>query len=118
MINTKADIIELITSASREIANRLGENLLSVYLFGSRIRGDHTEDSDLDVLVIVKTKDIETANAIIEVMSEIDREVDYLFVTGVLIKEERHILQEKALNTGFYRNVSEEGVCVYGTPLT
>ena len=36
------------------IKNRLGEGVLSIVLFGSMTRGDFTESSDIDVLVIAR----------------------------------------------------------------
>jgi predicted nucleotidyltransferase len=38
------------------VADYLGEEASNVYFFGSRIRGDNRNDSDLDVLVISKQK--------------------------------------------------------------
>ena len=37
-----------------KIKNRLGEGVLSIVLFGSMTRGDFTESSDIDVLVIAR----------------------------------------------------------------
>ena len=37
----------------RELKAVLGERLVGVYLYGSRARGDHDPDSDIDVLVIL-----------------------------------------------------------------
>lgn len=36
------------------IKNRLGDGVLSIVLFGSMTRGDFTESSDIDVLVIAR----------------------------------------------------------------
>ena len=44
----------------------LRDNLLSLRLFGSRARGEGTEESDLDVLVIVKEKDRALCRRIVE----------------------------------------------------
>jgi predicted nucleotidyltransferase len=39
-----------------DLQSLLGDNLLSLRLFGSRSRGEGTKESDLDVLVLVKKK--------------------------------------------------------------
>ena len=39
-------------------------NIVSVYAFGSRVRGDHAEGSDFDILVIVKNRSIAVEEAI------------------------------------------------------
>ena len=33
------------------------DNILGVYLYGSYARGEHTKESDIDILIIVKDKD-------------------------------------------------------------
>ena len=50
----------------------LGKNLLSMRLFGSRVRGEQTEESDLDVLVLVEKKDRILCRRIVEESLEID----------------------------------------------
>ena len=50
----------------------LGENLLSLRLFGSRARGEGTEESDLDVLVLMQKKDRDLCRRIVEESLEVD----------------------------------------------
>ncbi len=44
----------VLTEFREELARLLGERFEAAYLFGSRARGDHRPDSDLDVLVVVR----------------------------------------------------------------
>lgn len=55
---------------SRVRAN-IGDNLISMRLFGSRARGEGSENSDLDVLVLVKTLDIQIKHAIWDIANDI-----------------------------------------------
>jgi predicted nucleotidyltransferase len=50
----------------------LGDNLLSLRLFGFRVRGEETEESDLDVLVLLKRKDRALCRQIVEESLEVD----------------------------------------------
>jgi predicted nucleotidyltransferase len=52
----KKDIIEILKEFKRELTEILGDKLVDVILFGSYARGDYTEESDIDVLVVVKDK--------------------------------------------------------------
>ncbi len=52
----KADVIEILKEFKREITEILGDKLVDVILFGSYARGDYTEESDVDVLIVVKDK--------------------------------------------------------------
>ncbi len=47
--------LELLLAAyRRELEQRFGERLLSLRLFGSRARGDASEDSDADVAIVIR----------------------------------------------------------------
>ena len=73
-----------MTSAERQSLERfkatveplLGENLVSLRLFGSRAREEGTEESDLDVSVIVRHKDRALCRSIVEAALEIDLAYD------------------------------------------
>ncbi len=52
----KKDIIEILKEFKRELNEILGDKLVDVILFGSYARGDYTEESDIDVLIMVKDK--------------------------------------------------------------
>ena len=47
-------VLELIRRVIMEEAGRLGVKVERIILFGSRARGDYREDSDWDILVVVK----------------------------------------------------------------
>jgi len=44
----------VLAELRRELARLLGDQFIAAYLFGSRARGEHRPDSDLDVLVVVR----------------------------------------------------------------
>lgn len=46
----------LLADLKRRLEHRFGERFVALYLFGSRARGDHEEDSDVDVAVILDQK--------------------------------------------------------------
>jgi len=50
------DIFEILREFKRELTKILGDKLVDVILFGSYARGDYTDESDVDVLIIVKEK--------------------------------------------------------------
>ncbi len=50
------EVLELIRRVVLEEAEKLGVGVERIVLFGSRARGDYREDSDYDILVIVKDK--------------------------------------------------------------
>ena len=50
------DIIKILREFKRELTEILGDKLVDVILFGSYVRGDYTDESDIDVLIIVKER--------------------------------------------------------------
>ena len=50
------EIADLLADLKRRLERRFGDRLVALYLFGSRARGDHEPDSDVDVAVILDQK--------------------------------------------------------------
>jgi predicted nucleotidyltransferase len=86
----------------------LGDNLLSLRLFGSRVRGEDTEESDLDVLVLLERKDRALCRLIVEESLEVDLAYGTNLAPTILSAEEYR--QNQEYGTPFYRNVEREGV--------
>jgi uncharacterized protein len=86
----------------------LGDNLLSLRLFGSRARGEATEESDLDVLVVVRKKDRALCRRIVEESLEVDLAYEINLAPTILSADEYQ--QNQEYGTPFYHNVEREGV--------
>ena len=99
---------EGLTRFKSALQNLLGDNLVSLRLFGSRARGEGTEDSDLDVLVIVKEKDRALCRRIVEESLEVDLTYGTNLAPTILTADEYR--QNEKYGTPFYRNVEREGV--------
>lgn len=64
------------------LAAKYGPHLRSLYLFGSRARGDHRPDSDIDIAVYLD----EAPDPLGEQLDLIDRGYDIVLDTGVNIQ--------------------------------
>ncbi|MEB3150796.1 MAG: nucleotidyltransferase domain-containing protein [Sphaerospermopsis sp.] len=83
------------------------DNLDKVILFGSRARGDHHADSDLDILIVLKepfnySQEVEKTSIFI---SELSLEFD-LVISRVFAETKDF----NSKNTPFFLNVRKEGV--------
>lgn len=47
------EIADLLADLNRRLQHRFGDRFVALYLFGSRARGDHEPDSDVDVAVVL-----------------------------------------------------------------
>ena len=95
---------------SASLRERYPEDILSVYAFGSRARGDHGARSDFDVLVIVRERSLAVEEAVIEAFVDGERQSGLSF--DPVIKSLRSFELEKRHHTPFFQNIEQEGIPV------
>ncbi len=100
-------IKKLLEEFKKEIEKLYGERLKQIILYGSHARGDFTEESDIDLLIVLKGKVVPG--------KEIDRMIDIIteinLKYGVLISV--YPVSEKdyeEVNSPLLINVRREGV--------
>ena len=105
---------EIIMSFARKVRRILGKNLKQVILYGSYARGDYTEDSDIDIMVLTTLTDKEIEQIETEIYNlAFDYLMDYGVDISVVIKnEEQFNYWLGALP--FYDNVRKEGMVLNG----
>jgi len=99
------EALEKITAKMRD---RLSDRLVSVQAFGSRVRGNHTQWSDFDVLVVVRDKEPGMEKDIIGIF--VDEEMKSGTSFTPVVKDVRAFELEKKYHTPFYENLAKEGV--------
>lgn len=103
---------KIVSEYVKDIQQLLGKDLSKVVMYGSYARGDHTADSDVDLMILVETPEEE-----IRIFAEqiADRAFDYLMKYGIcispIIKNEEHF-NYWVDNLPYYRNVRDEGVVI------
>ena len=68
------------------VKNRLAEHLVSMSVFGSKVRGDYTKISDIDIFIIVKERSLDSMDQIAEITSDLNIEFD-LSIAPVVFSE-------------------------------
>ena len=87
-----------------------GDELVSIILYGSVARGTQTDDSDVDIAVIVKKYTEDMHDKMIDLI--VDLELEYAKVLSVLLidydnfRKWENILQ-------FYKNVKKDGITLW-----
>jgi len=98
--------------ALREYLQRLrqeyGREVLSVKLYGSKVRGDHHEDSDLDLLLRVGQDNRQAYAKMYLIASDI--ELKYDLILGMMLVGPTHYNLMRRLGEPLYQNVQREGV--------
>lgn len=98
---------EVIVSLVRDLHETLGDEILSIRLFGSRARGDFHGDSDIDLFILVREK----TSGIREKVSDLI--ADYIFDYDLPLSPVLYDLLEyhknMELGSFFFENVEKEG---------
>ncbi len=93
---------------SQRVKALLKDNLLLIKLFGSKVRGDYSKDSDIDILLILKQKDYALRERIYDILLDIDLEFDPKISLKIFSMAE--IKKNKELGSPFIFNVEQEGI--------
>lgn len=86
----------------------LGPNFIKAILFGSRAKGKGNEDSDLDILVLVKKLDTATKHRVWDIANDI------FLATGIdispLVVSQEKFERWRRLERLFPKEIEEEGI--------
>jgi predicted nucleotidyltransferase len=103
------EIASIVQKCKQILAGYYGTRLKGVILYGSRARGDATQDSDIDLLVLLSSP--------IDYFAELRQIVDMLY--PIQLESEQLISAKPAPvrdyemgSISLYRNVQREGVAV------
>jgi predicted nucleotidyltransferase len=105
MYSHEKKVLARIASTLRD---RFGQKIASVYAFGSRARGSHGEQSDFDVLIVVKGKEPEIEHAIMEAF--VEEELNTGLIFAPIVKDEKAFDLERQYHSPFYENIQREGI--------
>ena len=106
------NVSNIIYHFSQELKRMLGSRLSKVIVYGSYARGDYRDNSDVDVMVLVKMSDEEireVKNDVYDLAFEIEMSTG-IDISPIIKSEEQYEYWSDTLP--FYRNVKEEGVVI------
>ncbi len=90
------------------VKSRLGEYVVKMSVFGSKVRGDYRTTSDIDVLVIVKERTLRVMDQIAEITSDLNIKYD-LSISPVVFSEQEYDMNAK-MAPPFSLAVRDEGL--------
>jgi predicted nucleotidyltransferase len=90
-----------------ELKKLYGDNLSCVILYGSKARGDATEDSDVDILVVLKN--IQNFSLERKKVKEISWRLSYKYdlLLSIIIRSEQEYMRK---DTPLLMNIEKEGI--------
>ncbi len=104
-------VLKLVRDSSKEL---YGEKLSRIILYGSYARGDHTDESDIDIMILLncnmeEIKKLKGRTAEMASNISLEREV----FLSILLRERKYF-EDNCDILPFYQNIVREGIRVYG----
>ena len=110
MVKTMADmdLQTIIKQFADETRRILQENVLEEYLFGSFAKDTQTPESDIDILIIVRSFSPEMQYRISELASDYSLNHDVLI--SPIVRDVNSWEMHKNYNTLFYQEIENSGI--------
>jgi len=100
---------EALIAFTERLRQSLGENLVKVILFGSKARGQAKRGSDIDLLVIVRERDIPAEKKVIEQVVEAELRYNIYHLSPIIYSVEDYE-ERKKMEVPFISEVETDGV--------
>ena len=111
---TKSEL-QVVLNRVRSVSEQLyGSKLNKIILYGSYARGDNTEESDIDIMIVLNCEKDEVRrlrSMTSEMASDISLEQEVFL--SILLRDKKHFEENRDF-LPFYRNIVAEGVEIYG----
>jgi len=98
----------VLMSFVKELKEALGNELVSIKLFGSKVRGDFGRDSDIDIFILVKQKTFKIRDIIAGI--EVDYDIKYGLPISTVLYSLYEYKKNEELGSFFFENVEKEGI--------
>lgn len=111
---TRQELQTVTENVVSSVLNIVSDKIYKIILYGSYARGDFTQESDVDIMVILdcsKEEVLSYRKQISKMASRIGLEHDLML--SVLLRDKESYLSGQEF-LPFYRNVDREGVSLYG----
>ena len=102
--------IEAINLFKIKIFEKFPEDINKIIIFGSKARGNADKNSDIDIMIEIKSKDWKKADKIREIGYELDSDIEYKFSIRVVSQD--HIKYLKQNNFQFIQNIERDGITI------
>ncbi|MCC8138271.1 MAG: nucleotidyltransferase domain-containing protein [Clostridiales bacterium] len=111
---TKAELQTVLDKVREESKHIYGNRLDRIILYGSYARGDSTDESDIDVMILLdcdRDEVEELRDMTYEMANDISLDEDVFL--SIVLRDKKHF-EENLDFLPFYQNVMKDGVAIYG----
>lgn len=100
----------VILKLKEKFLNRYGAKIKNFILFGSKARGESQKFSDIDLLVVVNSKDWRLHEEMKDLAYETMIEYDFGMVLSLIVLSYEDFKQLTRARSTFYKTLEEEGI--------
>lgn len=109
----KSDEENILTELTDGIVGIIGKRLVRIILYGSVARGTNTEESDIDIALIMHGRlDFDTEDKLSDFIVDMNLKYDKVFS---VIDIDVHHFQKWMKSLPFYQNITQEGIVLWKT---
>lgn len=102
--------VNAVEEFALRLREELGGNLIDIKFFGSKLRADFNDDSDIDILIILKSKTLEIERNIAKIW--IENELTFFAGISYVIFSEYQYKMNLSLNSPFTESINKEGISI------
>ncbi len=103
---------EIISAFKRKLVKDTIENIKKLIVFGSRARGAATEESDLDMIVLVTDKTPDIEKKLEDIAYAVMWDYDFKPIISLKVFAESRFNDAADRGFSFYKHIQKEGVSV------
>ena len=101
---------KIVKKFAQKLKYSLDDKMILLKLFGSKVRGDSSPDSDIDILLVVKEKTPELRDLVFNILFDLDPY--YEFKISPIIYSDFEYKRNEELESTFVETVKKEGVAL------
>lgn len=111
---TKSELQIVLKKVKTAAQQLYGDKLNQIILYGSYARGDNTDESDIDIMIILNcdAEEIKNLRSITAEMAS-DISLDQEVFLSILLRDKKNFENNLTI-LPFYQNIAREGIAVYG----
>lgn len=92
------------------IKQKLKDHILRTTIFGSKVRGDYSQDSDIDILIVLNERSKDLIDSLYKKL--LDIELEYDSKISLTIFSQAEYQQNMEAHTPFMESLASEGVAL------
>ncbi len=101
---------KIVRKFVQQLKHSLDDKIVLLELFGSKVRGDSSPDSDIDILLVVREKTPELRDMVFNILFDLDPY--YEFKISPIIYSAFEYKRNEELESTFVENIKKEGVAL------